>query len=142
MTEDVKRRLQKAHEKIAEKSEIIKISRLCLRDALGLGSPFRDRLFERQGEFMELQHHRQQNQRAEVGNPRLTIEERFPILKGFFQPLEPTSQNPEIDVVEQERRQQLLEDAQRRQQLADEKKRKEEQHEALERAKNRMSVQE
>ena len=152
MSEDIKRRLEKANKKILEKTEIIRLSRLSLRSALGFGIPIRDRLMEKQGQFMaQLQERRQQPQQNPSGVPsppsgQPMVQERFmqrPRLMDFLQQSQ-EPQQPQVDEITQiataEAKQQLLEQAEARRKVEEAEREADEKRKAIQSAREKMSV--
>ena len=149
MSEDIKRRLEKANKKILEKTEIIRLSRLSLRSALGFGIPIRDRLMEKQGQLMgQLQRGRQQNQSGVPSPPsgQPMVQERFmqrPRLMDFLQQSQ-EPQQPQVDEITQiataEAKQQLLEQAEARRKVEEAEREADEKRKAIQSAREKMSV--
>ena len=150
MSEDIKRRLEKANKKILEKTEIIRLSRLSLRSALGFGIPIRDRLMEKQGQFMnQLQQKRQQNPSGvppPSGQQQPQVMERFanrPRLLDFLQQSQ-EQQQPQVDEITQiateEAKQQLLEQAEARRKVEEAEREADEKRKAIQSAREKMSV--
>ena len=151
MSEDIKRRLEKANRKIIEKTEIIRLSRLSLRSALGFGIPIRDRLMEKQGQFLgQLQQGRQQNQSIPSPpsgqKPMPQVAERFanrPRLLDFLQQSQEPQQpelNPEEAMILDEHRKQMMEDAEARAKNEADEREADEKRKASQRAHEKMSI--
>lgn len=135
MSEEMKRRLEKANRKILEKTEIIRLSRLSLRSALGLGEPYRDKLFDKQGQLMKnLQKRRNQNQEGIPAPPK--VQERFssrPRLLDFFMKSKEPAQTQQPVQEELTREETMIVNEHRKELLARAKMREEEEKREQER---------